>query len=66
MNNYTYKKDYTIPEDAVDYAIRYNSREVYAKVKGGEEFKTDFVKNKTAADVEEGGKKITQEQYENF
>jgi hypothetical protein len=51
-----------------DYAIRYtpDRKEEYAKVKGGKEFKTDFVKNNTGYDVSLGGNKITKEEYDKF
>jgi hypothetical protein len=62
-----YKKDNCDPISASDYAIRYdNEGNVFAKTKGGQEFRTEFKENKTAWDVSISGITITKEEYDNF
>lgn len=66
---YVYKIDYATPVEANDYAIRYCPEDYpkgYAKIKGGEEFETDFIVNNHAYDVYLGGNEMTKEEYERF
>jgi len=60
MANFTYKKEKCEPLSASDYAIRYDTQgTVFAKTKGGKEFRTAFKDNKTAWDVSTSGIAIT-------
>ncbi len=67
-DNFIYKLELGEPKENLDYAIRYNETtdEVYAKIKGREEFKTNFQKNGTAFDIYLSGTEMTREEYENF
>lgn len=68
MDTFTYKIETVDPESQADYAIRYtpDKKTMYAKTKGGKEFKTNLAENDTAFDVFTSGKEVTKEQYDAF
>jgi hypothetical protein len=66
---FIYKKESVQPENACDYAIRYdpdNMQEAYAKVKGQPEFKTDLKENNIAFELTLSGTEISKEEYDAF
>jgi len=66
---FTYKIDHYEPKESNDYVIRYCDEDYpkgFAKLKGGEEFETDFTKNNHGYDVYLAGREITKEEYEAF
>ena len=65
MDDFTYKIE-NLEAGKPEYAIRYNDEEVYAKMKGDEEFLTSFDDNDTAYEVSLDGIRISKEEYENF
>ena len=64
MSKYTYKYD-----SFEDYMVRFCQDEYpigYAKLRGGSEVKTDFLKNNTGYEVYRTGQEVTKEEYESF
>lgn len=69
MEKFIYKADSDKTLEAMDYVIRFREEDYpkgFAKVKGGNEFKTDFTVNNTGYDVYRMGREISKEEYEIF
>jgi len=72
MNNramaiFIYKKEKCSPLSASDYAVRYDDAgNVFAKMKGSKEFRTDLKENNTAWEICHTGVPIDKEEYDNF
>lgn len=67
-DNFIYKIEKCEPVNRSDYAIRYNPKtnEVFAKVKGNNEFVTSFKDNNSAFEVYLSGTEVTKDVYERF